>query len=159
MADDKSSPVLVSACLLGVRCRYDGNACPAPGLAGRIGRRPVIPVCPEQLGGLPTPRPPADCRGGTGEDVLDGTATICVCCTGTDVTAHFLEGAKEVARLADEFGAELAILKSRSPSCGYGTVHREGQVVEGNGVTAALLLRRGLRITSVDAEARRIGGF
>jgi len=86
--------------------------------------------------------------------VLDGTATVRVCRTGTDVTGHFLAGARKVAWLADEFGAKLAILKSRSPSCGYGMVPREGQVVKGNGVAAALLLRKGLRITAVDAAAQ-----
>jgi len=144
-------PVLVSACLLGVHCRYDGSANPCSELADKIGSRPVIPICPEEFGGLSTPRPAAECCGGTGADVLAGNAKILVKESGKDVTEQFLAGAKEALRLARKFGAKAALLKSKSPSCGCGKVYKEGQLVAGDGVTAALLRKEGITVEAVDA--------
>ncbi len=107
--------VLVSACLAGVRCRYDGGACPDPAVVDLVRRGRALPVCPEQLGGLPTPRRPAEIRGGAGADVLEGRARV-VTASGADVTDAFLRGAEETLRLARLSGAEGAILKARSPS-------------------------------------------
>lgn len=145
-ASSEAAPaVLVSACLLGVRCRYDGTTNPADNLTELTRGKQIIPICPEQLGGLSTPRPAAQSSGGTAEDVLDGKARV-LTHSGADVTDNFLRGAHEAARLADQFGAREAILKDKSPSCGVCRVYRDGQLVEGQGVTAALLASKGLRL-------------
>lgn len=140
--------VLVSACLLGVCCRYDGSSNPAQDLLERRDLQ-LVPVCPEQLGGLPTPRPPAWLVGGSGEEVLDGRARV-VTADGRDVTEHFLKGAYETLRIARACGAARAILKEKSPSCGCQKVYIEGQLTNGQGVTAALLRREGIEILSLD---------
>jgi uncharacterized protein YbbK (DUF523 family) len=124
---------LVSACLVGLATRYDGAT--KEYLACRLALAGVVwvPVCPEQLGGLPTPREPADLVGGDGAAVLAGLARV-VTVTGTDVTANFLAGAEQVLRVARELQVIEVFLKSGSPSCGVGRVL---------GVTAALLRREG----------------
>ena len=137
----------MSACLLGVECRYDGSARPHEGVR-RLGRaRWVVPVCPEQLGGLPTPRPRMELHGGDGEALLEGQAWA-VDEEGRDRSDALRRGAEQVLRLARLLGAREAVLKERSPSCGVRRVHREGRLVEGCGVTSALLRRAGLRVWS-----------
>jgi len=137
---------LVSACLLGVSCRYDARQlkevpeCPLLRDAGCI-----IPVCPEQLGGLPTPRAAAEIVGGDGAGVLDGRCRV-VNVEGVDVTEEFLRGAQEALLLARTFQAHTAVLKTRSPSCGFGWIYHGEDLVAGNGVTAELLRRNGIRI-------------
>ena len=130
--------LLVSACLLGCRCRYDGAAREHP-LAGELARRhTLVPVCPEQLGGLPTPRSPAERRG---ERVVTGD--------GADVTAQYRRGAEETLRLCRLLGCEAAVLKERSPSCGRGAVYDgtfSGALVSRDGVTAALLAAHGIPV-------------
>jgi uncharacterized protein YbbK (DUF523 family) len=142
-------PVLVSACMLGVHCRYDASTNPATELGERLAGCRVIPVCPEQLGGLSTPRPPAHFEGGDGEAVLDGRARV-VTDAGVDVTEQYLRGARETLQLARRFGARRAILKERSPSCGCSRVHRDGAWQTGIGVTSALLKRAGVAAESLD---------
>ncbi|MFH1142983.1 MAG: DUF523 domain-containing protein [Candidatus Eisenbacteria bacterium] len=135
----------ISACLLGVACRYDGRILAAETCyQDRAGER-LIPVCPEQLGGLPTPRSPAEIVGGSGKDVLDGSARL-LTVDGADVTDAFLRGAQETLRICHRLGVREAILKSRSPSCGVGRIQRCGEVVPGDGVTAALLRREGIEV-------------
>jgi len=141
--------VLVSACLLGVPCRYDGASKPCPRLIAKLRRTAAVPICPEQLGGLPTPRVRQYLVGGDGHAVLDGQAHV-VNELGADVTDHFLRGAAEAVRLARLFDVHVAYLKSKSPSCGYGLVDIEGVWTAGDGVTTAGLLRRGIRILRVD---------
>jgi uncharacterized protein YbbK (DUF523 family) len=119
----------VSACLLGVRCRYDGESREVPGLAERLTREDpgaeIVPVCPEELGGLPTPRSPSIIRCGgcsngegdaTGPAVLAGRARV-LSAEGLDRTAEFVRGAREAVRIARASGAAKAVLKTRSPSC------------------------------------------
>lgn len=142
-------PVLVSACLVGRRCRYDGADKLNPDLLSRLDGAELIPVCPEEEGGLPTPRPRAEIQDGDGAAVLRGDARV-VDEHGADVTAHFLAGARRAAELAAERGATRAYLKSHSPSCGCGAIKRDGRVVPGDGVTAALLKSKGLHITAID---------
>ena len=125
--------LLISACLLGVNCRYDGgnNALPPETLALLRSRYELVPVCPEQLGGLPTPRVPSERR--------DGRV---VSREGTDVTDAFRRGAEEALRIAKETGCRRALLKTNSPSCGSGTIYDgsfSGCLVEGDGVAAELL--------------------
>lgn len=133
--------LIVSACLLGLHARYDGGAARHEQLCRYARSGTVIPVCPEQLGGLPTPRPPAEIQGGSGRDVLAGKARVCVC-DGRDVTSPFVKGAGEVLQLVRLLPVTGAILKERSPSCG---VHRiydgtfSSRLQAGEGVLACLL--------------------
>ena len=131
--------LLVSACLLGLRCRYDGQSKRMDGLE-RLLALPIslVPVCPEVFGGLPTPRMPAE-RQGERVRALDGR----------DVTENYRRGAEEALRLAQLLGARTALLKERSPSCGCGEIYDgtfTGTVVEGWGVTAELLRREGIPV-------------
>ena len=142
---------IVSACLVGCKCRYDGAACTDETLRARWDRGELVPLCPEQLGGLATPRPAAEIESGSGEDVLDGRARV-LRGDGADVTGAFIEGAKRTLEVARALGAHEAILKQGSPSCGCGRIARRGHPVAcngacaGNGVTSALLAREGIHV-------------
>ena len=128
--------ILVSACLLGVRCRYDGKSKPHPAVERLLEQHTLIPVCGEILGGLPTPRVSAERQG----------ARV-VTADGRDVTAAYRRGAEEVLRLAERYGCTAAILKERSPSCGSGRIYDgtfTGTLTDGWGVTAELLRDHGI---------------
>ncbi len=129
--------ILISACLLGERCRYDGASKPCK-IAEKLKERfELILVCPEQAGGLPTPRPPAERRGAR------------VVTKEKDVTAEYEKGAYAALALAKAHGCKLAVLKEKSPSCGCGKIYDgtfSKTLIEGNGVTAELLLRNGIRV-------------
>lgn len=142
--------VLVSACLLGRACRFDGRDKLAPSLldALRAEKVEAVPFCPEEAGGLGTPRPAAVLVGGDGEAVLDGRARV-VDDRGRDVTEAFLDGARQAVEAARKSGCEVAYLKERSPSCGCAQVHTDHGVAKGCGVTAALLRRSGVAGISV----------
>ena len=143
-----SGPVLVSACLAGCACRYDGSDNNDDRLAELLRGRRAVLVCPEEQGGLGTPRPPAEIVGGDGHDVLDGRARV-VTASGEDVTEAYLEGARVALGKARQAGARTAVLKARSPSCGKGAVYDgsfEGRLSSGDGVTAALLQAHGIRV-------------
>lgn len=130
--------ILVSACLLGVCCRYDGQAKPHEGVLSLLGRHTLIPVCPEIYGGLATPRPAAE---RVGKRVLTAQ--------GGDVTAQYRRGAEETLRLGRLYGCEAALLKERSPSCGSGVIHNgrfDSGLTPGDGVTAALLRANGIAV-------------
>lgn len=143
------APVLVSACLLGIRTRFDGGHCRRREVLALAADRVLIPVCPEQLGGLPTPRVPAEIEAGTGQDVLAGRTRV-IGTDGSEVTANFVRGAEAAARIAGQAGARRAILKEGSPSCGLRRITRAGRDVAGPGVTAALLRRRGLQVEGLE---------
>jgi uncharacterized protein YbbK (DUF523 family) len=137
---------LVSACLVGIPCQYDGGSCCNDRTQDLATQGSVLPFCPEVAGGLPTPRPPAEIQGGDGHDVLEGRTRV-VNIEGKDVTAEFLAGAQQALRVAHRWGIKEAILKARSPSCGVGRIYDgsfSGRLVEGDGVTAALLKREGI---------------
>ena len=131
--------ILVSACLLGEACRYDGGSKPHP-LAEELARRhTLIPVCPEVLGGLPTPRPPAELQ--PGGRVVNRA--------GADVSQAYRAGAQAALALALEHGCTVAVLKEKSPSCGSGQVYDgsfTGTLVPGWGVAARLLEEHGIRV-------------
>lgn len=132
--------VLVSACLLGVNCRYNGIPKENEAVKELLEREDIslIPVCPEQLGGLPTPRTPSERRG-----------SFVVSSEGEDRTAAFAKGAEETLRIAKLYGCEAALLKERSPSCGNKEVYDgtfSGTVVLGEGVTAELLRKNGVKV-------------
>jgi len=141
---------LISACLVGCRCRYDGQSKAIKEFEDMVKRGEAVFVCPEQLGGLPTPRPASQIVGGTGDDVLDGEAKV-VTSSGMNVTEEYLRGARETLRVAKVVKAEEAILKERSPSCGSTAIY-DGtfteQKIPGVGVTAALLRRHGIKVYS-----------
>ncbi len=140
--------VLVSACLLGICCRYNAEV-----LEKRTIPEPddaIIPVCPEELGGLSTPRSPSffeDRR--TGLAILGGNGRI-VSAEGEDRTAAFIAGAKKTLEIAEKNGVRKAYLKERSPSCGCRTVYVRENRVPGMGVTAALLKENGIETISVE---------
>jgi uncharacterized protein YbbK (DUF523 family) len=141
---------VISACLVGCQCRYDGRDNKVDRFSEMVERGEAVFVCPEQLGGLSTPRPPAEIVGGTGEDVLDGKAKV-ITVGGVDVTDQFLKGAEEALRMAKLVGAKVAVLKERSPSCGSSFIYDgsfTGHKIPGHGVTAALLKRHGIRVYS-----------
>lgn len=140
--------IVVSACLLGMRTRYDGEARVWPEVLKLAEKTVLIPVCPEVMGGLPTPRPPAEIVGGDGADVLDGTARV-IRTDGTDITNAYLKGAERVVAGAIRYGAEAAILKDRSPACGGLNIKKCGNIIEGMGVCAAALARNRIRIYTI----------
>ncbi len=131
--------LLVSACLLGEPCRYDGKSKPCEAVQALANRHELIPVCPEVLGGLSTPRPPS-------EIMADGSVKNNL---GKDVTAQYRKGAEAALRIAKTNGCTVAILKERSPSCGTGQIYDgsfTGRLCEGDGICAALLKQNGLRV-------------
>lgn len=112
----------------------------------------AIPVCPEVLGGLPVPRSRYEIRDGIGEDVLSGSARV-VASDGKDVTVAFIAGATRVLELAKKHGIKRAIMKSKSPSCGFGKIYDgtfAGILKRGNGVAAAMLIKNGISVTTED---------
>ncbi len=140
---------IVSACLLGQACRYDGASKPAAAViaqvaAWRAAGDEVAAVCPEELAGLGTPRPAAELRGGDGHAVLAGQARVQRVADGGDVTVAFVAGAKAAAERAPR--AISAVLKANSPSCGCGQTTIAGQRRPGDGVFAALLRQRGVAL-------------
>lgn len=138
-ADNRAAePLLISACLLGAACRYDGKAQGQPWISRLQECYHLIPICPEQLGGLPTPRTPAE---RVGDTVLTRD--------GRDVTEPYAAGAEEALRLAELFGCKKALLKERSPSCGHGMIYDgtfTGTKIAGSGVAAQRLAEAGLEV-------------
>lgn len=127
--------ILISACLAGLQTRYDNRIVNHPDCRKALEGLTWLPVCPEQLGGLPTPRRPADIVGGDGDDVLKGRARV-ICDDGRDVTDAFIRGAEMVLDIASRQQVKKVFLKARSPSCG----------VRKSGVTAALLRKHGFEL-------------
>ncbi len=137
---------IVSGCLVGIDCRFDGKNRISTDLIEDFKKGELIPLCPEQLGGLPTPRPPSSIVNGNGYDVLDGRTRV-VNQKGDDVTENFIKGATEVLKITKILDVEEAVLESKSPSCGCGRIYDEisGELVESCGVLTALLKRNGVR--------------
>ena len=136
----KKPVILVSACLLGVCCRYDGESKPCDEVIALRDRFTMIPICPEVDGGLPTPRTPSE---RVGDKVLMKD--------GRDVTKNYNDGAAQALEKAQLYGCKAAILKARSPSCGSGLVYDgsfTGTLVEGDGVAAELLGKNGIKVFS-----------
>lgn len=140
--------ILVSGCLLGINCKYNGGNNLSERVKVHFKGQSIIPFCPEQLGGLTTPRAPAEIQGGDGLGVLKGKARI-IAKDGSDVTDEFIKGAHETLRMAQLLGVSQAVLKARSPSCGVDKIYDgsfSGKVIPGDGVTAALLKEHGIKV-------------
>lgn len=140
--EKKRVRILVSACLLGVNCRYDGKNGRSGEVVDLLQDYELIPVCPEQLGGMETPRKPSECRTEDGKTAVRNRA-------GEDVTEFFIRGGEEALKIAKLYGCKYAVLKERSPSCGSGTIYDgtfSGTKIPGDGVTARLLKERGIRV-------------
>lgn len=131
---------LCSACLLGIKCRYNGKSALNRKVVALLKAEVLIPICPEQMGGLPTPREPAEIRG---KRVITRS--------GKDVTENFLRGAQQVLKLAKLLGIKEAVLKQGSPSCGCGRIYNgtfSGKTVKGDGVTTALLKKNRIKVVT-----------
>ncbi len=147
--EKKPGFLMVSACLLGRPCRYDGQSKKHP-LISRLDPAVILPVCPEQMGGLPTPRPPAEICGGSARDVLEGKARV-INREGTDVTREYYKGAVETLDLARKWGIRYAVLKEKSPSCAPSCVYDgnfQDRVRPGLGLAAYLLQKNGITLIS-----------
>jgi len=142
---------MISACLLGIPCRYDGLHSSCSHLMDFLGSIYFIPFCPEQMGGLPTPRPPADIKGGDGRDVLSGNARL-INENGKDVTKAFINGAQAALKLAGLAGSSIALMKDKSPSCGLRTPYCEKPSGFGTGVAAALFETSGIKIFELGSQ-------
>ncbi|MGL4792000.1 MAG: DUF523 domain-containing protein [Anaerotignaceae bacterium] len=130
--------ILVSGCLVGLSCRYDGKVKEYPNILELSKKHTLIPVCPEQLGGRSTPRQAVEIKDGKVLDI-----------NGNDHTQEFVKGANEVLKIAKLSDCNLAILKSKSPSCGYGEIYDgtfSKSLISGNGITAQFLSENGMRI-------------
>lgn len=144
--------VLVSACLIGERVRYNGTANTLCNTVLEIWKREgrIVPVCPEVAGGLPVPRTPAEIVGGQAQDVLDGHGRV-MTQTGQDVTEFFIKGAQQALTLALNQQVACAILAEGSPSCGSSSVyngHFNGTRIPGMGITTCLLRQHGIKVFS-----------
>ena len=138
--------ILVSACLVGMNCKYDGGNNFNQKVFDLVKEGKAIPICPEQLGGLKTPRKPSEVK------VIDGKRYV-INNEGEDVTANFEKGASEVLNLAKKSNIKKAVLQPRSPSCGVGKIYSgnfDKQLVDGNGVTADLLIQNGIEVIMPD---------
>lgn len=134
--------ILVSCCLLGVNCKYNGNNNRQESILNLKNKYNLILVCPEQLGGLPTPRPAAEI---VNEDGIRKVINK----SGEDVTEQYRRGAEETLKIALEFGCKIAVLKERSPSCGSKKIYDgsfTSKLIDGDGFTAKLLEENGIKV-------------
>ncbi len=145
--------VLVSACLLGRHCRYDARTNVDGPLVRALAAEGMeaVPFCPEEHGGLGTPRPPASIETTTSADVLDGRTRV-VTDAGADVTAEYVRGAEGALATCRAHGIVRAFLKERSPSCGVCQTHAGGSLVQGPGVTTLVLQREGITCTGIEGR-------
>ena len=144
--------LIISACLLGESCRYDGKSKPCEAIEELKKNYHLIPVCPECMGGLPTPRPPAEIQ-------ADGRV---VNREGRDVTANYRAGAEATLEIARREGCTLALLKEKSPSCGKGRIYDgsfTGTLTDGNGICAALLTENGIEVLGESEVEKTFGRF
>lgn len=140
--------ILVSACLAGLDSKYNGKSNYNEYIERLVREGKAIMVCPEQMGGLPTPRDSCEIVCGVGGDVLEGKSKI-IDSKGQNQTEKFLKGAEETLKVGRLYNIKKAILKSKSPSCGVGKIYDgtfSGKLTEGNGVTAELLVRNGFEV-------------
>ncbi len=147
-----SQTILISACLFGINCRYDGTEKAMPVLLNLLKDYRLISFCPESLGGLPVPRPPAEIQDGDGLEVLSGLVKV-MNIEGQDLTREFVQGAYASLDLANSWKPGLIIIKSKSPSCGKGLIYSgnfRGGLKNGDGVTTALLRQAGFPVFTAE---------
>lgn len=133
--------ILVSACLLGINCKYSGGNNYSEEVMEFLKDYEIIPVCPEQLGGLPTPRPASEI---VGDKVIN--------IEGNDVTANYIKGAEETLKIAKMHGIKKALLKAKSPSCGNGKIYDgtfTNTLIEGEGITTKLLKENDIKVITI----------
>ncbi len=155
------SVILVSACLLGKKCTFKGDHNLRPQLKRLGSIMKIKAVCPEQMGGLATPRPPSEIVQGSGEDVLNKKAYV-INIENQDVTEEFILGAQKTLETALKNDVKLAVFKARSPSCGCGEIYdgtHSGRLISANGVTTALLKSRNIRVLTDENWLDKFGGF
>lgn len=147
--------IFVSSCLMGEKCRYDGKSKPCRKVIDYVKDKEILKVCPECLGDLAIPRIPSEIVGGDGLDVIEGKVKV-LNKDWDDVTRNFLDGARRVVELAEQFKPNLIIFKEKSPSCGRRKINDgsfTGKIVPGCGVTTALLKKNGFGvITEEDVD-------
>lgn len=144
--------IIVSACLAGLNCIYKLEDKTNSKIVQLVREGKAIPLCPEQLGGLPTPRPASGNQGDSSEDVLDGKCKV-LNENGDDVTDNFIRGAHEILRFVEKYKIKEFIGKQKSPSCGCGKVYvgtHPKKLIEGDGITTTLLKRNGIKVLSED---------
>ncbi len=137
----------MSACLVGVHCRYDGTSKRDARVLEYLENKIAVPVCPELLTGLGIPRPPAEIESGDGFDVLAGKARV-ILKDGREVTREFLAASRQALKLAALAQAGSALLKDNSPCCGVNCVYNRGRLVRGTGIFAAMLIREKISVRS-----------
>lgn len=142
--------IIVSACLIGVNCKYNGENNYNDKVKEFLKNKQYIPICPEQLGGLTTPRNPSEIDNMGGQEVLKGNSKV-ISCKNEDVTDNFIKGAKESLKIAKLFDCKQALLKEGSPSCGCNFIYDgtfKGNKISGMGVTAALFNANNIEVFS-----------
>ena len=139
--------VLVSACLLGINCRYDGGNKRDHKTLQWLKDKLPIPLCPELFSGLGFPRPSAEIEKGDGFTLLAGKTRV-VLKNGKEVTREFIQASKEALKIANFYSVDLALLKERSPTCGVNYIYNQGKPVRGVGIFTALLLKQGIKVIS-----------
>lgn len=142
--------ILVSSCLLGKCCKYNGGHNKNQYVIDFLEGKDYVSICPEEMGGLPTPRPPAEIVGGDGETVLSGKGKV-LDINGKDVTENFISGALLSLDIAEVNNCRLAILKANSPSCGNKYIYNgtfNGKKTVGMGVTATILRKNNIKVLS-----------
>ncbi|MBE6158118.1 MAG: DUF523 domain-containing protein [Firmicutes bacterium] len=138
--------ILISACLIGMNCKYDGGNNYRDTLLDLVKSGKAIPICPEQLGGLKTPRYPSEIKTINGKKYVFNKKN-------EDVTEEFVRGAEEVLKLAKELNVDKVILQSRSPSCGVGKIYSgnfDRELIDGNGITAQMLIDNNIEVIDVE---------
>ncbi len=140
---------IISACVIGVKCRYNGKDSLSKYLNIYKEKYILIPICPEQLAGFPTPRLKCEIEKGNGFDVIEGKSKI-LNERGLDVTEKFIKGANEVLYICKTFGIDLAFFKEKSPSCGVSKIYNNGKLCNGCGVTTALLLKNNIKVFGIE---------
>ena len=142
--------ILISACLAGINCKYNGGNNLNEKALELVKSGKAIPICPEQLGGLSTPRDPSEIK------IIDNKRYV-INNKGIDVTNEFVKGANEVLRLAKELNIEKVILQSRSPSCGVGKIYSgnfDGKLIDGNGILAQMLIDNNIEVVDIEDIGR-----
>ena len=138
--------IFVSGCLVGINCKYSGGNNFNEKIFNMVKEGKAIPICPEQLGGLSTPRNPSEIK------IIDGKRRV-IDNQNNDVTENFGRGANEVLKLAKKLNIKKAILQPRSPSCGVGKIYSgnfDWKLVDGNGILVELLIKNGIEVISCD---------